>query len=76
MAVSSENEGQAAENPIGGALYWRPGLRGRWRCEKAGPKWVTLRSLMITNCKGAWMTVRVAREDWPNEWQRVGDDGC
>lgn len=59
------------DNPIGGVIYRRPGLRGRWRCETAGPKWVLLRSLDVMGRHGRWMSHREPRAEWPGRWERA-----
>lgn len=54
--------------PIRGELYRRPGLRGRWRVETAGPKCVKLRSLEVVG-RGGWFVI--PRELWPDSWERA-----
>jgi hypothetical protein len=59
------------DGPLGGTLYRKQGLRGRWRLETAGPKWVTLRSIEVMGSHGRWVSVREPRETWPNGWERA-----
>jgi hypothetical protein len=54
--------------PSVGEVYRHARLRGRWRVEKVGRRWITLRSLEVVSQRGYFSEHRVAIVNWPGEW--------
>lgn len=56
-------------SPDVGSRWRHPRLRGTWRVDTVGRRWITLRSETVVLRGGAWATERVALVNWQGLWE-------